>query len=231
VRADNPLHLARLDRGLELAQLADHTALSPWIVQKIDAGHFDQLPPGIYARAYVRTFASAVGLEPEQAVRDVLDRLPSVEDPLPVMRGIANRGTPAWIGTMSTWLNGVLDRAVQSMAKPAPGQERTWRGARTIGAAAVDAGVLLMAYGALLVLTSWTSGVTVERVAAHATAGLMAVWVVVACLYFLLLGGIGGATPGARMLRLPRPPLTNPMRLHAIVYRAFRYPRQARPVR
>ena len=222
MRADNPLHRARLDRGLELAQLADHTSLSPWIVQKIDAGHFDQLPPGIYARAYVRTFASAVGLEPEQAVRDLSDRLPAVEDPMPVLREIAARDTPAWVRGVSEWLVSARDRAVALAADPALCPERTWRVARQVTAAALDAGILLAVYPVLLLLTAWTAGVNPEEVA-QAAAGLVAVWLVVAALYFLLLGGIGGATPGARVLRLNRPPRPVPLRLTAILDRAFRY--------
>ena len=60
--------------------------MSPAIVRKIDEGRFGELPPGLYARSYVRSFASAVGLDPAEALKEVEHLLPGAPDPLPVMR-------------------------------------------------------------------------------------------------------------------------------------------------
>jgi hypothetical protein len=72
----NPLHDARVQRGLSLTTIASTTRLSPWIVNALDGGRFDAIPAGIYARSYVRAFARAVGLDPEAALETLTDRLP-----------------------------------------------------------------------------------------------------------------------------------------------------------
>ena len=58
--SDNPLHDARVQRGITLTAIASATRLSPWIVKALDSGRFDAIPAGLYARSYVRAFAGAV---------------------------------------------------------------------------------------------------------------------------------------------------------------------------
>ncbi|MBA3296720.1 MAG: helix-turn-helix domain-containing protein, partial [Acidobacteria bacterium] len=58
------LHQARLNCQLELSELAARTAISPSVLAKIDEGRFAELPAGIYARSYVRSFAAEVGVDP-----------------------------------------------------------------------------------------------------------------------------------------------------------------------
>jgi hypothetical protein len=100
---DNLLHRTRIDRGIELDQIAARTCLNPGVVQAIDCGRFDMLPAGIYARAYVRAFATAVGLEAEQTVRQLEPLLPRIDDPLPVLREIARGAAPDWPDRMAEW--------------------------------------------------------------------------------------------------------------------------------
>ena len=75
------LHRARLSKGIGLDRISAITALSPSIVRRIDEGRFDELPGGLYARSYVRTFAEAVGISPEAALKDVELLLPGAPDP------------------------------------------------------------------------------------------------------------------------------------------------------
>jgi cytoskeletal protein RodZ len=70
------LHRARLARGLDLDDVAAATRLSPAVVRKIDEGRFHELPSGLYARAYVRAFAAAVDLPPEETLRGLQPLLP-----------------------------------------------------------------------------------------------------------------------------------------------------------
>jgi cytoskeletal protein RodZ len=83
---DNPIHRARIARGISLSEVTARTFLSPRIVQRIDEGAFDQLPGGVYARSYVRTFAALVGLDPEATLHQLSAQLPPAEDPMPVLR-------------------------------------------------------------------------------------------------------------------------------------------------
>ena len=73
----NPLHDARVARGIPLDRIASTTRLSPRIVQALDRGRFEDIPAGIYARSYVRAFARAVDLDPEATLSTLRDDLPS----------------------------------------------------------------------------------------------------------------------------------------------------------
>lgn len=264
---ENPLHRARLDRGLELSEVARRTCLSPGVVQKIDAGRFSELPRGVYARAYVRAFAVALDLDPEEVLTAVAGDLPPAEDPLPVMRGAADRSTPAWMRTLTGWFapthstaggpggeGASAQRADQSGRRPAnapqharepdprrgsrvasiildtgdgsPLAQRFVPSGRRMGALTVDAGLLLLLHAVLLVLTAWTCGVTIRDVLGSAGAGMAAVWAVLIVQYFVLLGGIGGCTPGAWVLGIRRRPGTAtavPLGVRAILSRAVLY--------
>jgi Helix-turn-helix domain len=57
--------------------VAEMTKLSSRTVASIEDGRLDRLPGGFYARAYVRMYADAVGLDPN-LIRPILDAIPSV---------------------------------------------------------------------------------------------------------------------------------------------------------
>jgi cytoskeletal protein RodZ len=75
----NCLREARLASGLDLRAVAERTCISPLMLRHIDEGRFQKLPAGIYARAWVKAFAQAVGLEPDVALREVGAQLPIVD--------------------------------------------------------------------------------------------------------------------------------------------------------
>ena len=81
----NPLHGARVQHGLSLHEIASSTRLSPRIVNALDSGRFEQLPAGIYARSYVRAFAVAVGLNPDDALTDLSEQLPRPVELVPAL--------------------------------------------------------------------------------------------------------------------------------------------------
>ncbi len=96
---DTGLRRARLERGIDLMELAARTRLSPRVVQQIDEGRFAELPGGLYARAYVRAFASEVGLDPRHVLLELEPVLPTVDDPIEGLRDAARQAdpTPPWI--------------------------------------------------------------------------------------------------------------------------------------
>ncbi len=81
----NPLHDARVARGISLPDIAAATRLSPRIVAALDEGRFLELPAGIYARAYVRAFARAVALDPEETLTTIGDSLPCAVELCPAV--------------------------------------------------------------------------------------------------------------------------------------------------
>ena len=212
--ADNPLHLARVQRGMGLSQLAARTLLSGPIVEKIDEGRFAELPGGLYARSYIRAFASAVGLDPEEAVRELAERLPPAQDPFPALRESARLSDPAWV----TALNDLVPSATKWLAANTAG----WTGmTRRTVAASIDATVLLTLLAVLIQVTAWTCGVHPHALLESASGALAAVWGIVVILYFVMLGGIGGKTPGAFLSQMPIAEEPAPLQLPTVLERAL----------
>ena len=61
---------AREQRGLTLADAARVTKLSTCVIGAIERNDFASLPGGMYRKAYLRTLASEVGLDPYEIAAD-----------------------------------------------------------------------------------------------------------------------------------------------------------------
>jgi cytoskeletal protein RodZ len=66
------LRQARERRGIELAELEAITRIPRRSLERLEAGEFDARPDG-FARGFVRTVASSLGLDPDDAVARMLD--------------------------------------------------------------------------------------------------------------------------------------------------------------
>jgi cytoskeletal protein RodZ len=64
------LRQAREQRGLALRDIANTTKISMTALIAIERNDFARLPGGVFRRAYVAAFASAVGLNAEDVTRD-----------------------------------------------------------------------------------------------------------------------------------------------------------------
>jgi cytoskeletal protein RodZ len=67
---------AREARGIPLRQIADTTKLSMRALEALERNDISLLPGGIFSRAFVRSYASEVGMDPEQTVRDFIAQFP-----------------------------------------------------------------------------------------------------------------------------------------------------------
>jgi cytoskeletal protein RodZ len=65
---------ARERRGLTLRQLSASTRIPINSLEALEAGLVSKLPGGIFSRAFVRAYASEVGIDPEDAVRDFVEQ-------------------------------------------------------------------------------------------------------------------------------------------------------------
>ena len=70
------LREAREARSMELRDIAATTKISIGALEAIEQNDFDPLPGGIFTRAFVRAYASEVGLDPEQTTRDFMAQAP-----------------------------------------------------------------------------------------------------------------------------------------------------------
>lgn len=66
----------REERGVTLRQIADSTKISIGALEALERNDISRLPGGIFSRAFVRSYALEIGLDPEQTVRDFLLQFP-----------------------------------------------------------------------------------------------------------------------------------------------------------
>jgi cytoskeletal protein RodZ len=66
----------REERGVSLRQIADATKISVGALEALERNDVSRLPGGIFSRGFVRSYATEVGLDPEQTVRDFLVQFP-----------------------------------------------------------------------------------------------------------------------------------------------------------
>ncbi len=93
---------AREQQGLSLAQAEETTRIRRVFLQALEEEHYEELPPPIYARGFVRLYARFLGLDPEAMVdafqeatgKPVFARAPLVLDE-PLMR---RHPRHAWTG-------------------------------------------------------------------------------------------------------------------------------------
>ncbi|HXG55110.1 MAG TPA: RodZ domain-containing protein [Vicinamibacterales bacterium] len=78
------LRLAREERGISLRQIAASTKIAVAALEALERNDISKLPGGIFSRSFVRSYAAEVGLDPDQTVRDFLDRFEAEPPPPPV---------------------------------------------------------------------------------------------------------------------------------------------------
>ena len=68
------LRQARERRGVSLRQIAATTKISVAALEALERNDISKLPGGIFSRAFVRSYAIEVGLDPDETVREFLER-------------------------------------------------------------------------------------------------------------------------------------------------------------
>src|SRR5437762_11900772 len=63
-------------RGVSLREIATATKISVSALEALERNDISRLPGGIFTRAFVRSYASEIGLDPEKTVRDFLTQFP-----------------------------------------------------------------------------------------------------------------------------------------------------------
>jgi cytoskeleton protein RodZ len=68
---------ARERRGVTLRQIANATKISVGVLDALERNDISKLPGGIFGRAFVRSYAIEVGLDPEATILDFIAQFPS----------------------------------------------------------------------------------------------------------------------------------------------------------
>jgi len=71
------LRAARERRGISLRQIANATKISVAVLEALERNDISRLPGGIFGRAFVRSYAIEVGLDPETTIQDFIAQFPS----------------------------------------------------------------------------------------------------------------------------------------------------------
>jgi len=70
------LREARERRGVSLRQIANATKISVTVLEALERNDISRLPGGIFSRAFVRSYAAEVGLDPEATIQDFIAQFP-----------------------------------------------------------------------------------------------------------------------------------------------------------
>jgi cytoskeletal protein RodZ len=71
------LREARERRGITLRQIANATKISVGVLDALERNDISRLPGGIFGRAFVRSYAVEVGLDPETTLREFMATFPN----------------------------------------------------------------------------------------------------------------------------------------------------------
>jgi Helix-turn-helix domain len=180
------LRRARSARGEELSALSRRTGIRVQHLRAIEEGRFGELPPGIFARAAVRSFAKAYQFDPAPILAECDALLPKIDDP---------------IGALARKC-GVSHAPDATPRVPVPTDGDPHAQWRTLTGAAIDA-VLI----ALLLIVVAVSAALLGRVPIAALgaspAPLALVGMVLGMAYFVWFGGLCGRTLGGLALQMP----------------------------
>src|SRR4051794_5645563 len=100
---------ARERRGISLRQIANATKISVAVLEALERDDISKLPGGIFGRAFVRSYAIEVGLDPETTIQRFIAQFPNdsvvaghpvsdqVEDHLAVESERQTAGTFLWL--------------------------------------------------------------------------------------------------------------------------------------
>ncbi|HWW88020.1 MAG TPA: helix-turn-helix transcriptional regulator [Vicinamibacterales bacterium] len=70
------LRAARERRGVSLREIADATKISISVLEALERNDVSRLPGGIFGRAFVRSYATEVGLDPETTIQEFMAQFP-----------------------------------------------------------------------------------------------------------------------------------------------------------
>ena len=196
------LHRARLAAKRSLDDLALATCIAPTLLRAMDMGQFDRLPAGLYARAYVRSVATALRLDPEATLAELLPVLPGLDSP-----GGATPVSPSAAGP-ATRPGNATSRLIPADASWSHTHDDEWR---RFGGTVVDGLALLALQLLIAVLAAVAAGVGLGHLVQSAWPALVLLWLVTSTLYFVVFAGVSGQTPGDHLCGVqpaPERPLT-----------------------
>lgn len=204
------LHRARLAAKRSLDDLALATCIAPTLLRAMDNGEFHRLPAGLYARAYVRSVAAALALDPEATLTELLPLLPGLDSEA--------SGTPAAAAPRAASARPAAGEApIPASMAWSSGHDEYWR--RFAGTLVDGLGMLALQV-LIAVLAAIAAGVGLGPFVESAWPALIVLWLITSTSYFIVFAGVSGLTPGDRLCGV-RPPRECPQTGGQVVRRAW----------
>lgn len=95
------LRYQRERRKISIATIAEATKILGALIEGLERDDVSRWPTGLYRRAFLRAYASAIGLDPEATLREFLVRFPEPEAMVLVSSPTVPRAAAAPVSTMS----------------------------------------------------------------------------------------------------------------------------------
>ena len=199
------LRRERLKRGVSLQSIARTTKISQDLLEGLEQNDFSRWPHGIFARAYVRSYALEIGADADVVVNDFCKWFPNGDRRVDRLV----KGQASIIGHKSSWSDDLsaggvaADRRLNSTAGPQPNPLTLPARKRLVASIAdslivVAVGVAVSAVAPITMMTSLAACAVLYYGATLATIGRTPVtWVIDAYL--------DGRHPSPRGSRRPRP--------------------------
>jgi hypothetical protein len=196
----------RIARAETIEAVAQRSGVAERLLCAIEDGRFHELPRGIYARASIRSYATALGLDAADILAACEPLLPGIDDPIDAMcrlRGLRVSASRVSAGDPVS---------IADVSRP------DWR---VVAAAALDALVV----GAMLIVLIASAALIARaplRALGASSASFAVMGLLLATSYFVWLGGLSGATAGERGIGLrSKDESTHSLNLHAVATRAL----------
>ena len=133
------LRRERERRQIPLASIAANTKINVSLFEGLERNDVSRWPSGIFRRSFIRAYATAIGLNPEQLTREFLDRFP---DPSQPGDAIAHRPVPEDHGSSRPAAESGLRLTLADAGVPFTGGRFLAPLGRRFSAAACDLGVI-----------------------------------------------------------------------------------------
>jgi transcriptional regulator with XRE-family HTH domain len=215
------LRKTRMAQGLSLTEISRRTRIGVTHLRRIEEGDFKSLPPGFYARAFVRAYAEAIGVDADIVLGTLADQLPaaqSASSPHPSHPAHpSHQATLPWADAADLIPNArmqvlkqLLERHNEIVANAEPASVSnvllvpiTARGPRRFLAASFDGLLLASIYLLVIGATAVFCGVGIRELLRVAGFAVFMVLALITMLYVMMMGGIAGRTIGAMLLDVP----------------------------
>jgi cytoskeletal protein RodZ len=104
------LRKARMDRKISLDDLQESTKIRKRYLEAIEDGNYKVLPGSFYVRAFIKSYAEAVGLDPIDVLNMYQSAIPSLEPEKPAVDTIRTKRTVTTKNTdkLSRWASNIM---------------------------------------------------------------------------------------------------------------------------